>query len=300
MSKRVKRQISRELAAIASLKDSDIDTSDIPEITDWSQAVVGSVYGFGKTAPSLPSAAGVGFKPRYLPEPDAQQFTGIVLSGTTVPKQSFTGANLAEMTSRQLIVHCVQNQAPAWGEFIRRYHRLIATVVVRTGIRRGYTSPEVTEDLIQEVYLRLSENFRLLRQVELRHENALVGYLKAVTANVVHDYLRSAYSTKRAATGSTSDELNPDLVALESSGAVAEVENAVFMEEIDRALKAGASERDRSMFWLHYRHGLTAKEIASIPELNLTVKGVESTIHRLTRALRHELAQALPARPSEH
>jgi uncharacterized protein (DUF4415 family) len=33
-----------ELAALVRLRDEDIDTSDIPEITDWSKAVVGKFY----------------------------------------------------------------------------------------------------------------------------------------------------------------------------------------------------------------------------------------------------------------
>lgn len=34
----------RELAALVQLRDEDIDTSDIPEVTDWSRAVVGKFY----------------------------------------------------------------------------------------------------------------------------------------------------------------------------------------------------------------------------------------------------------------
>ena len=33
-----------ELEALVRLRDQDIDTSDIPEITDWSKAVVGKFY----------------------------------------------------------------------------------------------------------------------------------------------------------------------------------------------------------------------------------------------------------------
>ena len=33
-----------ELEALLRLRDEDIDTSDIPEITDWSKAVVGKFY----------------------------------------------------------------------------------------------------------------------------------------------------------------------------------------------------------------------------------------------------------------
>lgn len=34
----------QELAALVQLRDEDIDTSDIPEIKDWSRAVVGKFY----------------------------------------------------------------------------------------------------------------------------------------------------------------------------------------------------------------------------------------------------------------
>ena len=38
------RAIIKELKALRRLKDEDIDLSDIPEITDWSKAVVGKYY----------------------------------------------------------------------------------------------------------------------------------------------------------------------------------------------------------------------------------------------------------------
>ncbi len=38
------RQQDREITALMRLKDEDIDLSDIPEITDWSKAVVGKFY----------------------------------------------------------------------------------------------------------------------------------------------------------------------------------------------------------------------------------------------------------------
>lgn len=37
-------QQRRELEALAKQSDNEIDTSDIPEITDWSQAVQGRFY----------------------------------------------------------------------------------------------------------------------------------------------------------------------------------------------------------------------------------------------------------------
>lgn len=39
------RMMDLELEALMKLKDEDIDTSDIPEVTDWSNAVVGKYAG---------------------------------------------------------------------------------------------------------------------------------------------------------------------------------------------------------------------------------------------------------------
>jgi uncharacterized protein (DUF4415 family) len=36
--------MGRELKALSEKRDADIDLSDIPEVTDWSQAVVGKFY----------------------------------------------------------------------------------------------------------------------------------------------------------------------------------------------------------------------------------------------------------------
>ena len=49
------------------------------------------------------------------------------------------------------------------------------------------------------------------------------------------------------------------------------------------------SARDSAIFWLYYRHGLTAKAISRMSAIGLAVKGVESTLLRLTRMVRGKL-----------
>ncbi len=44
MNKDTKKQGQEELKALASLPDEDIDTSDIPEVSDWSGAERGRFY----------------------------------------------------------------------------------------------------------------------------------------------------------------------------------------------------------------------------------------------------------------
>jgi uncharacterized protein (DUF4415 family) len=42
--KKTAKKANEELAALAAMPDEEIDTSDIPEIIDWSKAVVGRFY----------------------------------------------------------------------------------------------------------------------------------------------------------------------------------------------------------------------------------------------------------------
>ena len=53
MKNRNKNFQSQELAALARKRDEDIDTSDIPEVKDWSDAVVGKFYRPVKEAVSI-------------------------------------------------------------------------------------------------------------------------------------------------------------------------------------------------------------------------------------------------------
>lgn len=284
MSRRQKRQISRELAAIASLKDSDIDTSDIPEITDWSQAVVGRFYHSEKIRTSRAASSDVAFTSRFSPIP-------------TPGPQLSTGIAVAAMTHQQLILECVQGRTEAWTEFVRRFQKLIAIVVMRAARRWEETSPELIEDLIEETYLKLCANdYQLLRKFD--STDAIFGYLKVVASNVVHDHFRSAHASRGVALELHSSK-PAETVPEESMDAVARVENAVFMEEIDEVLKRIALDRDRTIFWLYYRQGFSPKAIADIAGFGLAVKGVESVISRLTKAVSHELAQAPSAHQSQ-
>jgi RNA polymerase sigma-70 factor (ECF subfamily) len=49
------------------------------------------------------------------------------------------------------------------------------------------------------------------------------------------------------------------------------------------------AERDRALFWLYYRQGFTAEEIAGMTAIGLTAKGVESALRRVTIWLRGEI-----------
>lgn len=277
MTRRRKKQISKELAAIASLRDSAIDTSDTPEITDWSQAVVGKFYPAQKTSHTYPASSDAAFTPRQLPNPSLELNESV--------RTAF-----ADLTPQQLVLECVQGRTEAWQEFIRRFQKLIARVVMRAAREWGNTSPEVIEDLVQDVYVKLAAgNFMLLRKFEALHDYAFGGCLTVTTASVAYNHFRAlASQTRGGAMSSTSVELTVDILT-ESSDFVAEADRRIFLAEIDRILEAIASDRDRTIFRLYYFGGLSFKEIASNPGLKLTVKGIESVIYRLTQTLKREL-----------
>lgn len=204
----------------------------------------------------------------------------------------------SSISSDQLILVCVSGAATeAWQEFVRRFHRLIATVVLRTAQRWGEVSYEVIDDLVQETYLKLcADDCRLLREFEPRYSGSFLGYLKVITANTAHDYFKAAHSGKRGA-GRPNEDLSAQLSdILPAPNAPQGLERDILLREVDELLSIHACgpnvERDRTIFWLYYQQGLSARGIASLPWVALTTKGVESVILRLTRLVRSEMAAA--------
>jgi RNA polymerase sigma-70 factor (ECF subfamily) len=184
----------------------------------------------------------------------------------------------------------------AWEEFVRRFHRLIAAVVLRTAGRLGDCSAQTVDDLIQDTYLKLcSDNFRLLRDFDQRHPDAFLGFVRVVAANVARDHFKGTHSKKRGA-GRT-ESISENLAPVSGEGCVGSpkaIERAVLIDEVRRHLELCTSgpdqDRNARIFWLYYRTGLSAGAIASLPGIGLTTKGVESLIQRTTRDLRRRMA----------
>lgn len=179
----------------------------------------------------------------------------------------------------------------AWGEFVRRFHPVIAGTVTKTA--RNWVSPSLVlvEELTQDTYLRLcAQDYRILREFEPEHDDSLYGFLKAVAFSVTHDHFRGVYAEKRGA-GRQNAALNERLVGSTGMG---DVERKVLMEEIEAALSTLANpetrDRDRQIFLLHYRDGLTARDIAALPFIGLAQKGVEAILQRLIGRMRKHFA----------
>ena len=121
-------------------------------------------------------------------------------------------------------------------------------------------------------------------------------YVKTIAANVTRDYLKKDMSRKRG-NGHIVQLLETfeARADLSSAGGMSAIEQEIVLREIDECLEANLEEatkaRDRSIFWLYHKQGMTAGSIAEIPGVGLTVKGVESVLHRLTTLVRSIMAE---------
>jgi len=208
----------------------------------------------------------------------------------------------------ELIRACAElNDSAAWEEFIARFHRDISLSIIRTARRWGFRPQEVVDDLVQDTFLKLCANkCRLLYEFAISHPEAINGYVKTVATNVARDYFKAQQSPKRGGRSVVQSlpEWEPKARS-ESPGGQGAMEREILLHQIDSCLQSygegSIQERDRTVFWLYYRQGLTAKEIAALPSTGLTVKGVESAILRLKSLVREKVIdpRAAPSRQSE-
>jgi RNA polymerase sigma-70 factor, ECF subfamily len=185
----------------------------------------------------------------------------------------------------ELIASCLDgDKETAWREFVFRFQPLIASIIFRIVRRYGRSDHDLVDDLVQETFLRLCKNQgRALRRFRERHETAIFGYLKVVAASVVTDYFRSVNAQKRLGDKLPESEELIDV----STSTPSNAEQVTMVREVNECIDQLAdSGRDKTIFWLYYQQGLTANDISSLPNIELTTKGVESCIYRLTKAVR--------------
>jgi len=171
---------------------------------------------------------------------------------------------------------------------------------MRTASLWGEPSRSLVEDLTQVTYLKLWEDgCRLLRDFAIQHPEAILGYIKKTAANATHDYFKHGHSQS---SGGGQPHVSTSDVDLEAGkevlGSQEKIAFGVFLKEIDdhlkRTLTGPDQERDRMIFWLYFRQGMSTKEIASLPAIGLSTKGVGSVIERLKHCIREQIAGILP------
>jgi len=209
-------------------------------------------------------------------------------------------APYSSLSAVELVSKCADaNDAQAWQELVRRFHPVIAAAVLRTARRWGEPPQQLLDDLIQDTYFKLcNDDCRLLRSFQPEHSNSIYGFLRVMAANVVHDHFKAEWAGKRGAgqkTESISERVQSEPGARATArGSSDAMDRQIRLRQVDEMLARVAAGPDRKrncmIFFLYYRQGLTASEIAALPSLGLTTKGVESIIWRLTHMIRSHIS----------
>ena len=192
-----------------------------------------------------------------------------------------------EIPIRKLLHVCLSSgEQEQWREFVRRTQPLLASVIMNTIRRWKEPAPSLVDDLIQDTYVKLFANDgKALRSIKNEYENTIFGYLKVVASNVVRDHFRQAENKAEEV------ELSDPVLPMPPDGH-GRLEFAHLKDKVQVLLEHFSSsetyERDVAIFWFFYEQGYTAKEISQLPNIGLTVKGVEAVLLRLTRFLREE------------
>ena len=212
----------------------------------------------------------------------------------------------ASLSTEELILRCIQHgDESVWEEFAERFRGPIAKSVFRTAARYGGNNRSTVDDLIQETYLKLcSDDFRILRNFQHLHAQGFTAFLQVVAANITRDYFRSLHTTRHGGTllePLTDDE--PAATPEDRDWSASTMERQVLLAEVARHLDTCVTGPDRQrsvqVFWLYYRTGLSARAIADLPGIDLSPKGVESLILRVTRDLRQQMGPP-PRQPKFH
>ena len=183
----------------------------------------------------------------------------------------------------------------AWEEFVTRVGRSISLTIIRTASVWGEPGRSLVEDLVQCTYMRLWEDgCRLLRDFAIQHPESILAYLKKVAANITHDHFKHLHSQSCGRSNPHVSTAEVDVEAEQGThGSQERIAFELFLGEIDdylnRCLVGPDQERDRTIFWLYFRQGMSTKEIASLPTIGLGTKGVGSVIERLKRGIREQL-----------
>ena len=113
-------------------------------------------------------------------------------------------------------------------------------------------------------------------------------------ANATHDHFKHRRSLTQGGDRAhvSTDDLDPE-AGKDAHGSEEKISFGIFLQEIDEHLNSCLfgpdRDRDRTIFWLYFRQGMSTKEIASLPGMALGTKGVGSVIERLKQGVREQV-----------
>jgi DNA-directed RNA polymerase specialized sigma24 family protein len=105
---------------------------------------------------------------------------------------------------------------------------------------------------------------------------SLHAYLRTIAVSIAIDHFRA----EPAPAVSLDDPESP--LSIPDNRPARDIERRLLLDRIKKCLTAQRA-RDRWIFWLYHRDGMTPQAISSVPSVGLGRSGVETLIYRLTR-----------------
>lgn len=182
--------------------------------------------------------------------------------------------------ANELLERCCQGDSLAWRDLVLRYRPAILRILVRAS--RAGDVAEVC-DLEQEVWARVLQR-KTLRRLRSGDEASLRAFLCTVALNIARD------ARRRAGVRSDSNFFQGGMEgAPNGDPELRAADRERHRQAFDAAREEVDDERDLLIFQLYYRSGASASEIAAVPGVGLSAKGVETVIYRLTQRVRRRL-----------
>jgi RNA polymerase sigma-70 factor, ECF subfamily len=217
--------------------------------------------------------------PLSFPERSEGRFWYNFILRTDIPQ--------CELPLHELLVGCLQSRDPKlWERLAMRLQPVFARIVYRVVRNMSAAVPADVDDVVQECFIKLGAAFGNWHDqpAAFGSEQTAIAYLKVLAANAARDYVRKKNAEKRGCAKTTSAE---DRLQEIAGAHVPDLERKILISQIDQFL--GDDVKGRTIFWLYYRQGFTAKEISEIPVFQLSPKGVESLLRRLADTVREQL-----------
>ena len=179
----------------------------------------------------------------------------------------------------------------AWCEFVRRTQTDLSGTVRRACFRYRLDPYEHSDDLVQGVYLKLVEKpFKLLKRLACLDDKGIILYLRAVATNRTTDlYRRLGKQAENLFSTDSLESLNQELPDNNPIDADRTLMFQKVNQIVSESLSGPNAVRDRAVFWLYFREGLSARQIAAVPGIGLSESDVEVLLRRLIRILRKRL-----------
>lgn len=202
----------------------------------------------------------------------------------------------ATLAGPSLFRHCADqsDSAELWKEFIRRYNPLLVRSVTYAWRKCGqgnFPSPDLAEDLLQDVYLKIvQQRFRLLQNFQGNTEEEANAYLARTAINQTISFLRANKNYISADKISLNELLGEDgeerPLPISLTQRQQRFSENELIEILEKCFDGPNRNRNVLIFLLRFRDGYNSEEISKMGFCVLKTTAINNLLVDLKKKLR--------------